>query len=233
MDQLRALRAELRAVAEPDRVPTLQSFFKTGPGEYAEGDVFIGVRVPSARKVARDHRELPLSAALELLASEVHEERLLALLIMVERYRRDPAQRQRIHDAYLDHTEHVNNWDLVDLSAPTIVGEHLIDRPRKELDRLAGSASLWERRIAVVATHALIRRDEIGPTFELAERLLSDEEDLIHKAVGWMLREAGKRDEAAMVAFVERHAPEMPRTMLRYAIERLPQPERRRLMAIR
>lgn len=220
-------------MAEPDRVETLQRFFKTGPGEYAEGDVFIGVRVPAARRVARNHRELPLPLVVELLAAEVHEERLVALVIMVERFRRRPEERDAIHAAYLDGIDHVDNWDLVDVSAPTIVGEYLVEGRRAELDALVASESVWQRRIAVLATLAFIRRGEIQPTFELAERLLTDEHDLIHKAVGWMLREAGKRDQRALVEFVEGHAAEMPRTMLRYAIERLPEGERRRLMAIR
>jgi 3-methyladenine DNA glycosylase AlkD len=232
-EELDRIRSELREAVEPDRVEALQSFFRTGPGEYAEGDVLIGVRVPETRRIARAYRDLPLSEALELLGSEIHEERLLALLIMVDRFRRDAGAREDVFEAYLAHTNRVNNWDLVDLTAPAIVGAWLENRPRDVLDRLARSDLLWDRRIAIVATHHLIRRGEFDDTLRICEALLGDGHHLIHKACGWMLREVGKRDERLMVGFIEAHAAEMPRTMLRYAIERLPRDERRRLMAIR
>jgi 3-methyladenine DNA glycosylase AlkD len=227
-----AIRAELREVADPDRATHTLRYFKTGPGEYGEGDAFIGVRVPDCRAVVRANRDLPLTGALELLGSEIHEERLVALLLMVVRYGRHPQERRDVYRAYLANTDRINNWDLVDASCRDIVGVHLLARPRTRLYELAHSDSLWERRIAIVSTSAFIREDDLDDTFAICRLLLRDREDLIHKACGWMLREAGKRDERRMVAFIEQLAPEMPRTMLRYAIERLPKGERQRLMAI-
>jgi 3-methyladenine DNA glycosylase AlkD len=193
----------------------------------------IGVRVPATRKIVAAHwRAVGAKAAVELLASEIHEERLAALLIMVARYERLPEERQQIFDLYLESTNRINNWDLVDSSAAKIVGRHLDHGGRELLDRLAASESLWERRIAILATLHFIRSDEFEDTLRIAESLLDDPEDLIHKACGWMLREVGKRDEATMVAFIESYAPTMPRTMLRYAIERLPVEERQRLMSM-
>jgi 3-methyladenine DNA glycosylase AlkD len=193
------------------------------PGGYGEGDVVLGVRVPAARAVARRHRGLPLDDVEELLHSPVHEERLVALVLLVARYKREP---QVVYDLYLANTRYVDNWDLVDASAPGIVGAHVLPGGREVLDRLVASDSVWERRIALVATFALIRAGEYEDTLRLAQAVLGDEHDLIHKASGWMLREVGKRDEPLLIAFVREHAPEMPRTMLRYAIERL-EPELR------
>lgn len=225
------LRREVRRQASPAKARVLRRFFKTGPGEYGEGDVFLGLMVPASRALARRYRDLPLAAVRRLLRSRIHEERLIALLLLVDRFRRgDPAEQARIYDLYLRHTAHVNNWDLVDLSAEHIVGPHLAPRPRDPLDRLAGSRSVWERRIAVLATFHFIRRGEFADTLRIARRLLGDEHDLIHKAVGWMLREVGKRDRGVAARFLGRHARRMPRTMLRYAIERLPARERRALM---
>jgi 3-methyladenine DNA glycosylase AlkD len=193
----------------------------------------IGVRVPATRKIVAAHwRAVGPKAAVELLASEIHEERLAALLIMVARYERLPEERQQIFDLYLESTNRINNWDLVDSSAAKIVGRHLDHGGRELLDRLAASESLWERRIAILATLHFIRSGQFEDTLRIAESLLDDPEDLIHKACGWMLREVGKRDEATMVAFIESYAPTMPRTMLRYAIERLPVEERQRLMSM-
>lgn len=231
-EEVSAIRAELRAVAEPDRVPELLRFFKTGPGEYGEGDVFLGVRLGPCRAVVKAHRDAGLADALALLDSDVHEERLVALLVMVERYRRRPGDRDAVFDAYLASTGRVDNWDLVDASAPQIVGRHLLDRPRDPLYELARSGSMWERRIAVVATFAFIREGQLDDAFAICELLLADREDLIHKACGWMLREAGKRDERRMVAFLEKHVAAMPRTTFRYAIERLSPEQRARLMAL-
>jgi 3-methyladenine DNA glycosylase AlkD len=192
------------------------------------------VRVPETRRIARGalRAQLPLADTLELLRSDVHEERLLALVVMVERHKRgDAEERRAIHDAYLAHTAYVNNWDLVDASAPEIVGGELLDGPRDVLDRLAASPSVWDRRIALLATFPFIRAGQLDDTYRLAERLLDDPHDLIHKAAGWMLREAGARDEPRLVAFLDRHAPAMPRTMLRYALEKVAPDERARLMA--
>jgi 3-methyladenine DNA glycosylase AlkD len=228
------LVAALRAAARPGDAAVLQRFFKTGPGEYGEGDVFLGVRVPAIRRIVRAHRaDAGLPAIRGLLASLYHEARLLGLLLLVERFRRGSArERVAIFRLYLASTDRINNWDLVDLSAEHIVGGGLRERrDRSLLDRLARSASLWERRIAVLATFHFIRRGEFDDTLRLARRLLADPHDLMHKAVGWMLREVGKRDAPRLRAFLDRHAAVMPRTMLRYAIERFPEAERRRYLA--
>jgi 3-methyladenine DNA glycosylase AlkD len=228
-----ALRAALREAVEPGRAVVMAPYLGAVPGGYGDGDVLLGVRVPETRRIARLalRAKLPLDGALELLRSEVHEERLLALVVMVERHKRgEESERRAIHDAYLAHTAHVNNWDLVDVSAPEIVGGELLDAPRDVLDRLAASPSLWERRIALLATFRFIRAGELDDTYRLAERLLDDRHDLIHKAAGWMLREAGARDEPRLIAFLDRHVAAMPRTMLRYALEKVEPEERARLM---
>lgn len=230
---LSAVRSELRAAAEPERVPVLERFFETGPGGYGEGDVLIGVRVPAARAIARRHADLGFADIRERLASPVHEERLVALVILVRRFERgDADERAAVVELYRASFGRVNNWDLVDVSAPQILGAWLLDRPREELDRLARSASVRERRIAIMATFAFIRAGDPFETLRLAERLLDDPHDLIHKVAGWMLREVGKRDEPLLVDYLERHAARMPRTMLRYAVERLDTAARGRLMAL-
>lgn len=230
---LASIRAALAAQANPKDVPALQRFFKTRPGEYAEGDVFLGVRVPATRQVLRQCGVLSTRSLLALLRSPLHEERLLALLAMVRDFRGgNDASRRALHRIYLDHTAHINNWDLVDVSADSIVGGWLASRSRRPLYRLARSTSLWERRIAIMATFHFIKHGEADETLRLAACLLDDPHDLIHKAVGWMLREVGKRvSREAEIAFLEAHAARMPRTMLRYAIERFPETERRRFLA--
>jgi 3-methyladenine DNA glycosylase AlkD len=218
----------LRSLGSPEQAANLARFFKTGPGQYGEGDKFIGVKVPVIRKLAKEFKSLPLAEVESLLHSQIHEERLLALVMLVGQFEKaDNAARKRIYDLYLANTEHINNWDLVDLSAPKIVGRHLETRSRRPLHRLAKSASLWERRISIVATCWFIWRDDFADTLKIAERLLNDEEDLIHKAVGWMLREVGKRDETTLVEFLDEHCRVMPRTMLRYSIEKFPEKKRR------
>ncbi|ANM32242.1 DNA alkylation repair protein [Acidobacteria bacterium Mor1] len=215
-------------VAEPDRVEVLQRFFQTGEGQYGEGDVFLGVRVPNVRKVARAHRDLSLVDLQSLLRSKFHEERQLALFILVIQFQRgDAALQKQIYDLYLANTERINNWDLVDGSAHQIVGGYLLERGRGPLRRLARSKSLWEQRIAIIATLTFIKQEEFEDTFELAEMLLLHPHDLIHKAVGWMLREVGNRDREAMETFLKPRHHTMPRTMLRYAIEKLPESRRR------
>jgi 3-methyladenine DNA glycosylase AlkD len=217
----------LRTRADRARVPVLQRFFKTGPGQYAEGDIFIGVTVPDLRRTCRECRDATGADVARLLRSRVHEDRMLALLIMVDAFKRaDGAGRRAIYEQYLASTGSINNWDLVDTSAAAIVGGWLAERSRRPLHRLARSKSLWERRIAIVATHHFIRKGEVDETFRVADILLHDEHDLIHKAVGWMLREAGKRDPAAAREFLNSRYAGMPRTMLRYAIERFPERER-------
>jgi hypothetical protein len=227
------VRAQLEALADPQRAAWTAPYLGVAPGGYGEGDVLLGIPVPAQRRVARTARDLPLDEVAILLASPVHEHRFTALVILVERYRRtrEPSERAELSHCYLDHRAGLDNWDLVDVSAADLLGGELVDGDRAILDELAGSARVWDRRIAVVATFALIRRGELRPTLALAERLLHDPHHLIHKAVGWMLREVGKRDEAVLMDFVEAHRARMPRTMLRYAIERLTLEQRSRLMA--
>lgn len=221
---------DLEALGDPDAAAHARRYFKAGPGQYAEGDRFLGIRVPVLRGLVRRYRELPLPEVERLLRSPVHEARLLALLLLVDRYKRaDPATREAVAELYLRNLDRVNHWDLVDSSAPQILGAYLFEKSERSLlDRLAASPSLWERRIAVMATFYFIRHGEYQPTLRLARRLLDDPEDLIHKAVGWMLREVGKRDEETLLAFLEENAARMPRTMLRYAIEKLDPDSKRR-----
>lgn len=230
--QLAEARARLRELADHERARNLLRFFKTGPGEYGEGDRFLGIRVPDLRRVAREFRSMPLTDVRDLLASRWHEDRLLALVILVHRYERaaDP-DRSAIYRLYLASTRHINNWDLVDVSAGRIVGAHLISRGRAPLYRLAKSRSVWERRIAIMATQHFIAEDDFDDTLTIVQSLLGDPHDLIHKAGGWMLREIGKRDRAVLEGFLRRHASSMPRTMLRYAIERFPPALRRKYLA--
>lgn len=228
---LHALRSKLRRLASPVRARNLSWFFKTAPGEYGAGDQFIGIRVPVLRAFAREFRSLPLSNAVKLLQSPVHEERLLALILLVNAFERtDETERVEIYKLYLANLGHINNWDLVDVSAPRIVGPHLESRSRKILQRLAHSKNLWRRRVAILATFHFIRLGDFSDALRLAEWLLEDEHDLMHKAVGWMLREIGKRDVAALRQFLNQHAVRMPRTMLRYAIEKFPERERKRYL---
>jgi 3-methyladenine DNA glycosylase AlkD len=225
---LAAARKALRDAGNPQDAVFLQRFFKTGPGQYGEGDQFLGIRVPATRALARQFADLPLPDVEKLLHDKWHEARLLALMLLIGRYERGgDAERMRVYRTYLANTDRINNWDLVDLSAPNVVGAHLESRPRVSLDKLAKSASLWERRIAIVATYWFIRRRQFDDTFRIATTLLGDKHDLIHKAVGWTLREVGKRDEAALERYLDEHAKTMPRTALRYSIERMT-PERRK-----
>jgi 3-methyladenine DNA glycosylase AlkD len=224
----RAAQQRLRSLGCPKQAAILARFFKTGPGQYGEGDRFIGVKVPVIRQVAREFQALPRAQVECLLHSKVHEDRTLALVILVGQFiKGDDATRKRIYDLYLANTRHINNWDLVDISAPQIVGGYLEGRNRKPLYRLAKSASIWERRISILANLWFIRRSGYADTLRIAEQLLTDKEDLIHKAVGWMLREVGKRDVAVLEQFLGQHWRVMPRTMLRYAIERFPDEKRR------
>ena len=228
------LHRDIRKVSTRARAKISQSFFKTGRGEYGEGDRFLGTTVPDLRKLGVKYQDLPPSDLASLLKSRWHEERLLALIILVGQYERgDHAARQAIYKLYLGHTRYVNNWDLVDASADAIVGAHLYDRDRGLLHKLAQSRSVWERRIAMLASFHYIKKGEYEDALTIAELLLRDEHDLIHKAVGWMLREIGKRDQAVEERFLKTHAARMPRTMLRYAIERFPEPLRRRYLNAR
>ena len=228
-----AAHRRLLALADPVRAGVSRRFFKTGPGQYGEGDRFLGISVPVLRQLAREYTELPLGAVTTLLASPLHEERLLALLILVRQYERaDAAARDAIYECYMADRAGINNWDLVDSSAPQIVGAHLCRGQRRLLKKLAKSASLWDRRIAMIATLHYIRAGEFDDALAIARMLLGDREDLIHKAVGWMLREIGQRDRQVLEDFLDLHAPIMPRTALRYAIERFPGPVRRRYLAV-
>src|SRR5271163_3595829 len=223
------LLRDLEAVANERNARDLAWFFKTGKGEYGEGDLFVGITVPVARKIALRYCQLPLTDIAKLLASPMHEHRFAALEILVAQYEcGEVGRQQEIFDFYLQNTHRINNWDLVDTSAPYIVGEHLLTRPRGKLDELASSPSLWERRIAMVTTLGLVRHGELKDTFRIARKLLKDKEPLIHKAVGWILREAGKVSRPELVRFLEKHSAKMPRTTLRYAIERF-SPEERKL----
>jgi len=216
--------ARLQILGNPDRSEVLQRFFKTGPGEYGEGDVFLGIRIPQIRMLAKECQELPLPEAEKLLHSSIHEARVLALLILVRAYaKRDVSLQEKIYDLYLKNTRFINSWDLVDISAEHIVGRHLRYKTKAPLQALATSTLLWDRRIAVMATFHYIKQGEFTETLQLASILLNDAEDLIHKSVGWMLREIGKRDLAAEETFLTAHYKNMPRTMLRYAIERFPE----------
>ncbi|MDO9533115.1 MAG: DNA alkylation repair protein [Deltaproteobacteria bacterium] len=222
-----AIQRELESLADPGHAAILQRFFKTGPGEYGEGDRFRGLRVPVLRKLAKKYRHLPLAAAVGLLQSAFHEDRLLALLILIQRYYPgDAALRGEIHHLYLEHRRLVNNWDLVDASAPHLLGHYLRHRPKDPLTQLSASRVLWDRRLAIIATFDFIRQGEFDATLRVARLLLGDPEDLIHKAVGWMLREVGKREIAVAEAFLAAHYRRMPRTMLRYAIEKFPEARR-------
>ena len=219
---------ELRGLSDDEKKTVLPRFFKTGKGEYGEGDRFLGVIVPNTRKVAKNHKDSPYIVIEMLLESEWHECRLCALLMLIEKYKKEPDQ---VVQFYLTHTKGINNWDLVDLSAPYILGDFLKDKTdRNVLYELAGSAVMWERRIAVVSTLMLIRHGQFDDTIRLAEALIDSKHDLMQKSIGWMLREVGKRDKGLLVQFIEKHKHEMPRTMLRYAIEKFPEPERREFM---
>ncbi|MBP9738504.1 DNA alkylation repair protein [Candidatus Saccharibacteria bacterium] len=228
------LKAELRAHANPEKVAFFPRFFKTGPGEYGEGDKFLGITVPSTRLVAKKYIDLPLKELEELLSSPWHEDRLTALHIMVYRFNKsDDATQKELYEFYIKHTDRINNWDLVDTSARDVVGGYIYHHQEllPKLNQLSQSKILWERRIAVIASSYFIGKGEPDITIRLSEALLHDTEDLIHKAVGWMLREVGKRcGQDVLLKFLDQHAHEMPRTMLRYSIEHLSEPTRQKYL---
>ena len=220
-------RAALRSLRSPAVAATTARFFKTGPGDYAAGDMFIGITVPTLRQVAREYEGLALPQLASLLRSKIHEERHLALLILTRQSTQGTARTRRTAcDFYLQHTRHINNWDLVDCSAPTVVGGSFLARSRQPLQTLARSAWLWDRRIAIVATQHFIRHNDYADALDISQLLLHDPEDLIHKATGWTLREVGKKAPPLLRAFLDRYAPTMPRTMLRSCIERFTPAER-------
>ena len=226
------VKKDLAALADPERAANLAWFFKTGKGGYGEGDRFLGITVPLQRKIASRYRSLPVSGVAALLGSRFHEHRFVALAILAAQFQRASlAEREQIVAFYLSRTRWINNWDLVDTSAPHILGEYLKTHSRELLDQLAHSPSLWERRIAIISTLALIRDGEMEDAFRIARVLLSDQHDLIHKAIGWVLRETGKLSRPALLQFLEQHYNEMPRTALRYAIEHLPPKARKQALS--
>jgi len=221
----------LQKMGDKEDARFLQRFFKTGVGQYGEGDIFLGIRVPALRKLAKEYKALPPEKVLPLLRSPYHEERLFALILFVNTFAQgDETIQKKIYNLYIANTRHINNWDLVDISAPNIVGAFLMERSKKPLYQLAKSKSLWERRIAMLATFYFIRSNKFLDTLKIAGILLRDKEDLIHKAVGWMLREVGKRDIECAEPFLQKHCQVMPRTMLRYAIERFSPAKRRKYL---
>lgn len=220
MQPLQSLKTDLLKSADPEKAKILAGFFKTGKGQYGEGDIFLGIMVPAQRQVAKRYASLPLKDVKSLLASQIHEHRLTAMFILVGQYQKsDDLMKSDIANFYLAHTSCINNWDLVDLSAPHIIGDHFLNKDMTMLYDLAKSENLWERRIAIMATFAFIRKKRFNEALDISEMLLHDRHDLIHKAVGWMLREIGKRDLKRQEGFLKKHAHEMPRTMLRYAVE--------------
>lgn len=222
----------LRGLADPARAEHSQRYFKTGKGEYGEGDQFLGIRVPALREQVRHCGAVALGEVQKLLLSDYHEVRLFALLVLVRQFTKGNAEEKAaIYRLYLDNTHRINNWDLVDSSASYIVGGFLESRDKKVLYELARSESIWDRRIAIIATFQFIGNHQFDDALKLAKLLLNDKEDMIHKAVGWALREIGKRDMAVEVAFLQAHHKKMPRTMLRYAIERFPEPVRKKYLA--
>jgi 3-methyladenine DNA glycosylase AlkD len=225
------IKERLQKLGNKNQAENSARYFKTGPGEYGEGDIFLGIRVPELRKLANEYRYIPLSEAEKLLRSPIHEERLLALLIFVLLFSKSDASTQKeIYTLYLKNTQFINNWDLVDTSAQHIVGLFLMDKSKKPLYRLAKSTNIWERRIAIMSTFHFIRQNVFSETLRIAQTLLCDKEDLIHKAVGWMLREIGKRDLHIEEKFLKPRYNKMPRTMLRYAIEKFPAAKRQRYL---
>jgi len=226
------LKRDLKAVATPERAAGAARYFKTGKGDYGEGDVFLGVTVPDLRRIVRRYRTLSLVNVEKLLAAKEHEVRSAALLILVAQYESgDAAMQRQIFDLYLRNTRYINNWDLVDCSCREIVGAHLLPGSRALLKKLAKSTSLWERRIAMISTMRLVREDDLNDALHIAELLLDDRHDLIHKAVGWTLREVGDADRTSLLHFLEKHYARVPRTALRYAIEHFSPEDRKKLLA--
>ncbi|MGJ4788990.1 DNA alkylation repair protein [Leptospira koniambonensis] len=214
---------EVRKLADPKAVEILSRFFKTGKGQYGEGDLFLGIKVPPLRKISKLYKGLPLPELQKIVKSKYHEERLLGFFILCEKFQKTAEEdRKELHLFYLKNLKYVNNWDIVDLSSRELIGDYLIDKKRDILYKLVKSNNMWERRIAIISTYAFIRKGDFKDTLKISELLLTDKEDLIHKAVGWMLREVGNRSLKPETDFLDKHAHKMPRTMLRYAIEKFP-----------
>ena len=222
------IKRDLSKLSDPNRAKKLTGFFKTGKGQYGEGDLFLGIPVPEQRKVANKYNDLSLNDLQELLNSKIHEHRFTALVILISKYREaEKAGKEEIYSFYLKNTENINNWDLVDLSAPRIVGDYLVNKERSILYKLAKSNSLWERRISILSTFIFIVKNDFEDALNISELLLHDKHDLIHKAVGWALREIGKRDQNVEERFLTKYCLQMPRTMLRYAIEKFDEKKRK------
>ncbi|MBU0708013.1 DNA alkylation repair protein [Patescibacteria group bacterium] len=231
MTLLKQVEKDLKKLANPQQVKILQRFFKTGPGEYGEGDIFLGIKVPVQRQVAKKYKVLSLADTIKLLQSKIHEHRMTALFILIFKYQEgDELGKKKIVDLYLKNTKYINNWDLVDVTAPKIIGDYLVDKPRNILYKLAKSKDLWEKRIAMISTYAFIRRNDFDDAMKIAKILLNEKHDLMHKVVGWMLREVGKRDQVVEENYLKKYYKTMPRTMLRYAIERFPESTRRQYL---
>ena len=231
MSAIENIKNELMAKSKKDKAEFLPNFFKTGPGEYGEGDVFIGTMVPDIRKISRENRGINLKEILALLKSRIHEERLCALLILVEKFNKaEGKERDKIFNFYIKNTEYINNWDLVDLSAPKIVGAYLLYKSKTVLYKFARSKNLWEKRIAIISTYYFIQNNLLEDTIKISKILLEDSHDLIHKAVGWMLRELGKKNQKLEEEFLKKHVKKIPRTTLRYAIERFSEVKRKYYM---
>jgi len=231
MVNLKEIEKAIQKVANPKKAQDLQRFFKTGKGEYGEGDIFLGIVVPEQRKIAKEFHDLEMKDIQELLDSKIHEKRMIGLFILIHKNNKaDNKLKKNIYDFYLNNAgkNNINNWDLVDLSAPNIVGNYLLDRNREILYQLANSNNLWEKRISILSTFTFIRQNDFMDAIKIATILLEDSHDLIHKAVGWMLREVGKRDKKTLEDFLKEHYKKMPRTMLRYAIEKFPEDERKK-----
>ena len=228
---LKELKKTIRANADKDHAKTMQWFFKTGKGEYGEGDKFVGIKVPVQRKIAKQFSKLNLEDLQILLDSKIHEERLISLLILVAKYdKADEKERENIYAFYKKNSKKINNWDLVDLSAPKIIGAHLLNRDKKILYKYAYSKNLWQKRISIISTYSFIKNRDFKTTLEISDILLNDDHDLIHKAVGWMLREVGKQDMNTLEKFLKKRYNKMPRTMLRYSIEKFPEKKRKRYL---
>ena len=226
---LHKLRSDLKSISNPKKAKILQRFFKTGKGEYGEGDIFMGITVPESRKIAIKYENLSLEEVEQLLKSKIHEERLIALLLLVHNYQNHEEKRPAIYNFYIKSADnnYINNWDLVDLSSHQIAGHYLLNKDRSILYKLAKSSNIWERRISIISTYAFIRKDQFRDTLKISEILLKDNHDLIQKAVGWMLREVGKKDQQTLKKFLKKHYKQMPRIALRYSIERLPEKQRK------
>lgn len=230
---IQMIQKDIRSHADPEKALGIKRYFKTGPGDYGAGDIFIGLTAPQCRKLAKKYQDFPLREIERLLKSEIHEERLIALVILRHRFEKgDESDHEKIFKIYIKNKKHINNWDLVDTSAPNIVGAYLYNRKRDLLFELSRSKSLWDRRIAVLATFYFIGQGETRDSLRMAVILMQDPHDLIHKAVGWMLRELGKRvSERELKSFLDKYATQMPRTMLRYSLERLSKKDRQKYMA--